>query len=554
MTLLRKFAVLLAVLGLMVVLNLATSLWAVSILRREVSVYLHSISVVLGGLNGVKRDLSGIAAAIPAPPSPSTPPSVPWTAPPPGPGVDLDRHFRESRERIAARLATLRDSGTFSARSGISARLNLEQRIGAALADSARWFESMEAGSPDPAAALAAREQLFTLHELIERTEAKILGDARQAVLHGRDIRAGILAVVLATLAISLAAGILGLALVRRWVVRPVAQLRAAAGRIAAGDLAHRIPVRGGDELALLSAEVNHMAAMVSAMQDERVERERLAAVGEMVRRIAHNLRNPLAGIRSLAELTKADLPPDEPSQESQDRIIASVDRFERWLSELLTASTPPTPIPAPSNAPDAAPHPLAIRPVLTPVAPWLAGLVEPLRPMAAARGVEIRLDLAAAPAEAEFDAGHLEQALVGVITNAVQASRPGQAVTVSARGEPGPGGGIEEGFWEIRVRDRGPGVPPELAERIFAPYFTTKADGTGIGLAVARRVAEQHGGRISIAGPDEPDERLPPPETGPGGGAGAVFVFRLPVRVWPGLATGASTGAHVGQDSDRRG
>src|SRR5262249_25264293 len=142
--------------------------------------------------------------------------------------------------------------------------------------------------------------------------------------------------------------GALGFSLLHRWVLQPVARLRTAAARIGDGDFAHRVLVRPGgpgrDELAQLSTEVNHMAGLVRAMQDERVERDRLAAAGEMVRRLTHNLRNPLAGIRGLAEITRGDLPPaaDE-LRENQERIIATIDRFEHWLSELLSATSPLT-------------------------------------------------------------------------------------------------------------------------------------------------------------------------------------------------------------------
>jgi len=100
-----------------------------------------------------------------------------------------------------------------------------------------------------------------------------------------------------------------------------------------------------------------------------------------MVRRLAHNLRNPLAGIRSLAELTRADLPPDSPAIENQERIVTTVDRFERWLSELLSATTPLRVAPAPS-----------------PVASWLRAVAEPLRPLANERGVDLQVRVEAAP------------------------------------------------------------------------------------------------------------------------------------------------------------
>jgi signal transduction histidine kinase len=529
MTLLRKFGVLLAVLAMVVVLSLGSAVWSVSLLQREITGYLQSISVALGGLNHIKRDLGDLAALLPG--SPETDPS-PWAGEardaPPGTPAQRVQALGDS---VHQQLEELLGSRTFRVRSGISTQRNLQDRIKTATASALAWVNS-----GDREAGLRARRELYILHELIERNEAKILGDASEAVVHGREIRDRLLAVIVITLLTALGVASLGLILMRRWVLRPVTELRTAADRIARGDFAHRVPVQGRDELAQLSSEVNHMAGMISAMQDERVERERLAAIGEMVRRLAHNLRNPLSGIRSLAELSKADLPGDSPVQENQDRIVATVDRFEKWLAEMLTATSP-----------------LNIEPEPVPVAPWLRALVEPLRPMGAAKGVELRVDLAAAPPEARFDPRHLEHALVGVVTNAIQASPRGAAVTVSA---------VAKGTqWEIRVRDRGPGVPPELVERIFRPYFTTKRDGTGIGLAVAKQVVEQHGGRVAVerasSAPEGPAAPAPRGSGAGSGGPGATFVFQLPLRVepnGPGVANIGQAGAQRGQDPDSRG
>jgi signal transduction histidine kinase len=517
MTLLRKFGVLLGVLGLVVVLNLGSAVWAVSLLEREVTGYLQSISTVLGGLNRIKRNLGELGALLPLAQE-----LEPWTTEiePSTTGTPADR-ARQLGDAVRAELLALDRSHTFQARSGISTQRNLESRIGTALDQARAWVEG-----GDRESGLAARRSIFVLHELIERNETKILGDSSAAVAHGRDLRGRVLTVMFMALAVGATVAMLGLILVRRWVLRPVDRLRRAADRIARGDFAHRVPVQGGDELARLSAEINHMAGMISAMQEERVDRERLVAAGEVVRRLAHNLRNPLAGIRGLAELSKGELPPHSAVQENQDRIVATVDRFERWLADLLRGTTP-----------------LRIQPEVAAARPWLEGLVESLRPMAAARGVSLEVQAADAPQSARFDPLHLEHAVVAVVTNAIQASPRGTTVDIRAQR------GTES--WEIRVKDRGPGVPPDLAEKIFRPYFTTKRDGTGIGLAVAKQVVEQHGGRIEVQAPAAESGRQEEQEQG------AVFVFRLPLTggpEGPTLARFGQSGGGGGQDSDRRG
>jgi signal transduction histidine kinase len=148
-------------------------------------------------------------------------------------------------------------------------------------------------------------------------------------------------------------------------------------------------------------------------------------------------------------------------------------------------------------------------------------------------------VEVSRAPEVARIDANHLEQALIGVITNALQFSGSGDTVTVSAT-EHAP-------TWSIRVIDQGPGVTPELRDKIFRPYFTTRREGTGIGLAVAKQVVEQHGGRIAVEAASDGPERQ-----------GAAFVFTLPLNPaaerTEDLANSGQTGDNGGQDLDRRG
>src|SRR5690606_35072792 len=126
--------------------------------------------------------------------------------------------------------------------------------------------------------------------------------------------------------------------------------------------------------------------------------RERLAAIGDMTRRIVHNIRSPLNGVRMLAELTRMDLPEPSPLRENQDRIVSTVDRFEAWIGELPTLTRPLE---------------LTLRP--RDAGAWAAGALETLRPAAEARGCALQF-AAEAPVEASFDAPRLEQALVALV------------------------------------------------------------------------------------------------------------------------------------------
>jgi signal transduction histidine kinase len=497
MSLRLKFLVLLLFALATVVVALGSAAWSVRVLERELDEPWVGVQRSLAALGRIKRavgaqhnlvrtdDLAAIGPRTDA-------------------GGNAEPMEREGvvHERFASHARTVRDSlvtlegvREFGWLAGESTARNLAARIAHAYAAADRWFEAP--GIPEGAQSLEeVRRGLFGLHELIERVEGQMVENAALRIDHGRDLRAQVLLALAVSMLAVVLAGALAAILVRRWVLAPVAHLRLAAGEIASGNFDYRVPVSGHDEIAALTAEVNHMAGMVGELQRERIERERLAAIGEMVRRLAHNLRNPLAGIRALAQASLADAPDGTELRSMQTRIIATVDRFEGWLRDLLRST-----------------QPLELRVQPGSPAEWAANVLSSLEPMAEARHVRLDLDTAHAPARAAFDPGQLEQALVAVVTNAVQASAPGQQVQVRVTSE--------NGGWRVVVRDEGPGVSEHLRRSIFSPHFTTKPDGTGIGLAMAKRIVEQHGGSIEVAAGTEVAHQPP----------GAVFTVDLPIH-----------------------
>lgn len=497
MSLQRKFALLLGFLGLTVVINIASAAWAVRFYQRELGWAIASIEPVLTGLYEIKNAARDQAAALNEPD-----------------GITFDQLSR----RISKSLEQLDQTESYYVRSGASTTRNLQRRIEQINTAAEAWFEDAQ-----PEQAIIVTDELERLRSLIEGIEVHIRNDAKQAVPYTQWVQGRITIIFGASLAAVLIALWLGMRLVRRWVLLPVAALRDAAARIGRGDFEYRVGYSGSDELAMLSGEVDHMASMVFTMQEERVERERLAAVGEMARRVAHNIRNPLAGIRSLAELTGSELPASSDLKENQTRIIQTVDRFEGWLSDLLKASSP-----------------LELSPAEHLIAPWLDGVAQAHRPMAEARSVDLVVDGQAAPEKAEFDARHLEHAVVGVLANAIDATPAGGMVRMRAMaGEDGQS-------WEICISDQGPGISDDLKEKIFRAYFTTKAKGNGIGLAVARQVVEQHGGGISV-------ESAPETETSTREGRFVThFRIRLPGCVPSRVANTGQQGDHGGNSSNR--
>lgn len=201
-----------------------------------------------------------------------------------------------------------------------------------------------------------------------------------------------------------------------------------------------------------------------------RLERqERLSALGEMAAVLAHEIRNPLASLKGHAQLLSERFDPDGPERHKADRIVKEATRLERLTTSLLDFAR--------SGSLTRAPH-------------------DPLYPLQAAIdtvGVAaIDVDASHAPARWSMDVDALQQLLTNVLQNAVQATPSGEAVRVEV--------GVEDGSLVYQVRDRGPGVPSGLEQRIFEPFVTTRTRGVGLGLAVAQRIARLHGGAITVS------------------------------------------------------
>ncbi len=494
MSLQIKFLVLLAALALAVGMSIGVSLWSLRVLERELADPLQSTQQVMQGLFLAKRGLGDQAGALGY---------LRGLAAPAGTeGEALEQGRRERFERasevVATNLDTLESLDSYRVRSGPSVSRNLRARAERTRELGRRWFD----GARDVEDELAF--EIAQTHELIERMEGRLIEDTALTADFGKDLRQRVLVVMAFAAALAVSCVLLGVLFVRRWVIAPVAELRVATAMFAQGRLDHRIPVRGRDELGRLSAEVNQMAGAVEQMQRERVERERLAAVGEMLRRIVHNVRSPLAGIRSLAETTRDELPEASDLRPIQGRIVSTVDRFEVWLRELLRATAP-----------------LSLEFSEHDVSVWAPGALESQHAAGEGRGVRLETDLVEAPPSARFDGRHLEHALVAVVANAIEASDRGSTVRVRVLSDQ------EAGSWTIEVSDEGSGIDPEILDRIFTPSFTTKATGTGIGLASAQAVVRGHGG--SIRAENRVDEARDV--------TGAVFCISLPLDAGVGLA-----------------
>ncbi|MDB5847170.1 MAG: two-component sensor histidine kinase [Rhodoferax sp.] len=202
----------------------------------------------------------------------------------------------------------------------------------------------------------------------------------------------------------------------------------------------------------------------------QRSRDQRLAALGRMTGAIAHEIRNPIAAMRLKAENALAAAPERQP--EALRAIVGQIDRLEGLVQSLLALVQPVTLAPQPVDLPA-----------------WLAERADTATAKATQRGVDLVLD-AAPPQAAVFDPVHLARAVDNLLDNALRHAAPGGRVRLSAVGSEGQS-------LRMRVDDDGPGVAEALQAQLFEPFATGRADGTGLGLALAREVALAHGGEL---------------------------------------------------------
>lgn len=320
--------------------------------------------------------------------------------------------------------------------------------------------------------------------------------------------------------ALVLAAG--GAVLMIRLVDRRIARLADAMARVEAGDLGVRALPGGRDELGRLAESFNAMVDRLSVAREEietyhrqRLARaERLASLGELAASLAHEIKNPLAGIAGAVRVMADELPGTDQRKEIMEEILDQVHRLDKTVQDLLAFARPATPALAPCD----------IHQVLDRVLVLLAQ--DP-----AAKTIQFARAYDAGLPPVQADAKQLGQVFLNLLLNAVQAMPDGGEITLQTalrdvNGTDGSGSAASGQAVEVRLRDTGPGIPAHLVSEVFTPFFTTKPRGAGLGLSICRRIVEDHGGRIEV-------------ECAPG--KGATFHVVLPVRAGDGCQGGRS-------------
>jgi nitrogen fixation/metabolism regulation signal transduction histidine kinase len=260
----------------------------------------------------------------------------------------------------------------------------------------------------------------------------------------------------------------------------PVSRLTRATQRLASGDLDARVLVTSADELGRLVEAFNGMADDLQRQRAQLERTNRLEAWAEMARQVAHDIKNPLTPIQLNAEhLRRVHADRGRPLGAVVEECVANVLLQVRLLRQLASEFS------SFASSPQARPEPTAL-------APLLDELLQPYV-LALAGRITIAIDLPADLPAARVDRLLLSRALTNIVENALHAMPGHGMLRVTARL-------VLPGEVEITVGDTGVGMDQAALDRIFEPYFSTKATGTGLGLTIARRNVELNGGTIAVA------------------------------------------------------
>jgi signal transduction histidine kinase len=268
-------------------------------------------------------------------------------------------------------------------------------------------------------------------------------------------------------------------------IADPINRLRRATGRIARGDLDVRVALTSTDELRRLMEAFNSMATELQRQRSELERTNRLAAWADMARQVAHEIKNPLTPIQLSAEhLRRVHVDrggPLSPVLEGCiDAILSQVRLLRQIATEFSSFASSPTPRPAPTVLADL---------VHEVVEPYRAGLGDRV-----AITEDVPRDLPAVLVDPVL----FGRALTNIVENAVHAMPGGGSLSVRGYEQVSAADQTAREV-VIVIRDTGVGLDPAALSRIFEPYFSTKAIGTGLGLTIAKRNVELHGGTIAV-------------------------------------------------------
>lgn len=279
--------------------------------------------------------------------------------------------------------------------------------------------------------------------------------------------------------------------------LRPLDQLKNAAREIAAGDLKQRVVIKSHDEVGDLAREFNRMADAIRErdealrkQQEQLLQSEKMAVIGRMASKISHEIRNPLNALSLNLEML-ADENLKAEAREALKATSTEIDRLNRIAESYLTLA----------RSPKQATEDIDLKKIVSQIDRLI-------RPETDRRSLVLRATMDEILPLLRFNASRLEQALLNLLRNAMEASTPNGLIQLAVRKEPDS--------VVIEVSDQGKGIPADALPHIYEPFYTTKEKGTGLGLAITSEIIAEQGGSIDCRSEV---------------GRGTTFLIRIPVK-----------------------
>ncbi|MBE7558815.1 sensor histidine kinase [bacterium] len=254
----------------------------------------------------------------------------------------------------------------------------------------------------------------------------------------------------------------------------------------------HRLE-RQSRQLAETLSALTERTREVFTAEEQLRRADRLAALGQLTTGLAHEIRNPLGSLRGAAEILSDPETPPDTRRRFSGVLVEEVERLDGVLKNFLDYARAQK---------DGGSGSSDLCPVLARLATLLGKRLD-------SAGIRLELNLPAQPPALAIGEDLLQQVLLNLMLNAIEAMPAGGTLSVSARPEAG------DGRCRITVADTGPGIPKDIRERIFDPFFTTKSSGTGLGLSIVHKIVTGHHGQVSVLDRE---------------GAGASLIVELPL------------------------
>jgi two-component system NtrC family sensor kinase len=345
--------------------------------------------------------------------------------------------------------------------------------------------------------AYVVNENFITRYEPLRNHQGQIVGilyvGARQAsfqrLVNEFDVRILVVALGSTLLAVMIAVPI------SRSITRPVETLAEANKKVALGDRTVTVAVEGTGELAILAQSFNSMVETLRTTEQQLIQSEKLASVGQLAAGVAHEINNPLGTILLFSDIMRKELPADDPRRDDVKMIMDEATRCKTIVSDLLNFAR--------QNE---------VLAQSTDVNALLDETIEEIGILPIFADVEIIRRLDPDLPSIQADPAQLKEVFINLMTNAAEAMEGGGSLTVATAR-------AEEGMISVVFQDTGCGIPEENLSKIFTPFFTTKpiGKGTGLGLAIVYGIIKMHRGQIYV------ESEI---------GAGSTFTITLPVKL----------------------